>query len=305
MAFQPAYLTLYQTGELFARIAQAEAMLAECRVCPRECGVDRSAGALGQCQVGAAPMVSACHPHTGEEPPLVGFFGSGTIFFTSCNLGCIYCQNYDISHHRHGEVVSTEALAGMMVALQNRGCANINLVTPTHQVPQILAALPDAIERGLCVPLVYNCGGYEAVESLRLLDGVVDLYMPDLKYADAEVGRRLSGVSDYPQRARAAVAEMHRQVGDLVVDRRGVARRGLIVRHLVLPGGLAGTAAIARFLAEEISTATYLNLMDQYHPCHEAFAHPLLRRRITSAEFAAAVDAVRNAGLTRVEGVAA
>jgi len=305
MAFQPAYLTLYQTGELFARLAQAEAMLGECRVCPRGCAVDRTAGVLGQCQVGAAPMVSAYYPHTGEEPPLVGAFGSGTIFFTSCNLRCIYCQNYDISHRRHGEVVSTETLAGMMVALQNRGCANINLVTPTHQVPQILAALPDAIEHGLCVPLVYNCGGYESLETLRLLDGVVDLYMPDLKYADAEVGRRLSGVSDYPQRARAAVAEMHRQVGDLVVDRRGVARRGLIVRHLVLPGGLAGTAAMARFLAEEISTATYLNLMDQYHPCHEAFAHPLLRRRIASAEFAAAVDAVRDAGLTRVEGAAA
>jgi len=304
MAFQPAYLTLYQTGELFARIDAAQAMLGECRVCPRECRVDRTAGALGQCQVGAAPMVSAYHPHTGEEPPLVGAFGSGTIFFTSCNLGCIYCQNYDISHHRHGEVVSTEALAGMMVALQNRGCANINLVTPTHQVPQILAALPDAIEHGLGVPLVYNCGGYESLATLRLLDGVVDLYMPDLKYADAEVGRRLSGVRDYPRRARAAVAEMHRQVGDLVVDRRGVARRGLIVRHLVLPGGLAGTAAIAHFLAEEISTATYLNLMDQYHPCHEAFAHPLLRRRIAGAEFAAALDAVRDAGLTRVEGAA-
>jgi len=304
MAFHPAYLSLYQSGELSARIERAEALLRECRVCPRECRVDRSAGALGQCQVGAAPMVSAYHPHTGEEPPLVGFFGSGTIFFTSCNLGCIYCQNYDISHHRHGEVVSTEALAGMMVALQNRGCANINLVTPTHQVPQILAALPKAVERGLCVPLVYNCGGYEALDTLHLLDGVVDLYMPDLKYADAEVGRRLSGVRDYPQRARAAVAEMHRQVGDLVVDRRGVAQRGMIVRHLVLPGGLAGTAAMARFLAEEISTSTYLNLMDQYHPCHEAFAHPQLRRRITSGEFAAAVAAVRDAGLTRVEGVA-
>jgi len=305
MAFQPAYLTLYQTGELFARIDEARAMLGECRVCPRGCEVDRTAGELGVCQVGAAAMVSAYHPHTGEEPPLVGFFGSGTIFFTGCNLACRYCQNADISHHRRGEVVSTEALAAMMVALQNRGCPNINLVTPTHQVPQILAALPEAIERGLCVPLVYNCGGYEAQETLRLLDGVVDLYMPDLKYADADVGRRLSGVPDYPQRARAAVAEMHRQVGDLVVDRRGLAQRGLIVRHLVLPAGLAGTAAVARFLAEEISPATYLNLMDQYHPCHEAFTHPLLGRRITGAEFAAAVDAARAAGLTRVEGVAA
>jgi putative pyruvate formate lyase activating enzyme len=305
MASQPAYLSLYQSGDLFARIDAAEQMLHECRVCPRGCGVDRTAGELGVCKVGSAPMVSAYHPHTGEEPPLVGFFGSGTIFFTSCNLGCIYCQNYDISHYRVGEVVSTEALATMMVALQNRGCGNINLVTPTHQVPQILAALPLAIERGLMVPLVYNCGGYEAVETLRLLDGVVDIYMPDLKYGDAEVGHELSGVPDYPQRAWAAVAEMHRQVGDLVVDRRGLAQRGLIVRHLVLPGGLAGTAAVARFLAEEISPSTYLNVMDQYHPCHEAFAHPLLRRRTTAAEFAAAVETVRAAGLTRLEGVPA
>ncbi|MGD2063663.1 MAG: radical SAM protein, partial [Nitrospirota bacterium] len=245
------------------------------------------------------------HAHTGEEPPLAGVFGSGTIFFTGCNLACVYCQNYDISHDRVGEVVSVEALAEMMVALQNRGCHNINLVAPTHQVPQILAALPSAIERGLMVPLVYNCGGYESLESLRLLDGVVDIYMPDLKYADADVGRELSGVPDYPQRSRAAVAEMHRQVGDLVVDRRGVAQRGLIVRHLVLPGGLAGTAAMARFVAEEISPSTYLNLMDQYYPCFMAFGHPLLARRATEREFAAAVLAVREAGLTRVEGIPA
>ena len=303
MAFQPAYLRLYQTGDLFARVDQAQELLGECSVCPRECRVDRTAGVLGKCKVGEAPMVSAYYAHTGEEPPLVGVYGSGTIFFTGCNLACVYCQNYDISHHRMGEVVSTEALAAMMVALQNRGCHNVNLVTPTHQVPQILAALPLAIERGLMVPLVYNCGGYESLESLRLLDGVVDIYMPDLKYTDPEVGRELSGVPDYPQRARAAVAEMHRQVGDLVVDRRGIAQRGLIVRHLVLPGGLAGTAAVARFLADEISPRTYLNLMDQYHPCFMAFDHPLLGRRLSEREFTEAVRAARDAGLTRLEGV--
>ena len=305
MAFQPAYQRLYQTGELFARIDGAQAMLRECRVCPRECGVDRTAGALGKCKVGTAPMVSAYHVHTGEEPPLVGIFGSGTIFFTGCNLACVYCQNYEISHYRAGHVVSTEELAAMMVALQNRGCHNVNLVTPTHQVPQILAALPSAIERGLMVPLVYNCGGYESLESLRLLDGVVDVYMPDLKYADAEVGRELSGVRDYPQRARAAVTEMHRQVGDLIVDRRGIAQRGLIVRHLVLPGGLAGTRFVARFLAQEVSRQTYFNLMDQYRPCFRAFDHPLLCRRPTEHEFAAAVRTVHRAGLSRVERIPA
>jgi putative pyruvate formate lyase activating enzyme len=305
MAFQPAYLRLYQTGELFERVDQARALLAECRVCPRECRVDRTAGALGKCRVGAAPMVSAHHAHSGEEPPLVGVYGSGTIFFTGCNLACVYCQNYDISHHRVGEVVSTEALAAMMVALQNRGCHNVNLVTPTHQMPQILAALPLAIERGLMVPLVYNCGGYESLHSLHLLDDVVDIYMPDLKYADPEVGRELSGVADYPQRAQAAVAEMHRQVGDLVIDRRGIAQRGLIVRHLVLPAGLAGTAAVARFLSQEISPGTYLNLMDQYHPCFMAFDHPLLGRRPTEREFADAVRTVREAGLNRVAGIPA
>jgi len=302
-SFKPAYLKFHQSGELSKRIKKAHQLLKECRICPRECRVNRLAGEKGVCRVGELPMVSSYHPHFGEERPLVGRGGSGTIFLTYCNLRCLFCQNYEISHLGEGREVSLEEFADMMVYLQKIGCHNINFVTPTHFVPQILAALPKAIENGLTVPLVYNCGGYESVEALRLLDGVFDIYMPDFKYGDSEVAQRFSKAKDYPEIAKAAFREMHRQVGDLVLDERGIALRGLLVRHLVLPEGLAGTREVMRFLVQEISPNTYVNLMDQYYPCYKAFDYPPLNRRITSAEFAQAVKIALEEGLHRLSGI--
>ena len=219
-------------------------------------------------------MVSSYGPHFGEEAPLVGRHGSGTIFFTYCNLQCVFCQNYAISQLGEGIAVSKEELARMMLSLQAKGCHNINLVSPTHVVPYILDALEIAVSAGLSLPLVYNTGGYDSVETLELLDGIVDIYMPDMKYSDERIAEQLSGVKDYPKLNRAAVKEMHRQVGDLQMDEQGVAGRGLLVRHLVLPNQLAGTREVVRFLAQEVSPNTYLNIMAQYHPCHKAFDVP-------------------------------
>jgi len=262
--------------------------------------VNRLAGEKGTCRVGRQAMVSSFGPHFGEESPLVGYYGSGTIFLTYCNLRCVFCQNYDISHLGHGHPVAPEQLANMMLALQARGCHNINFVTPTHVVPQLLEAIVLAAERDLNVPLVYNCGGYESVETLRLLDGVFDIYMPDFKYTEATVAKRLSGAEDYPLIVKAALKEMHRQVGDLVVDERGIALRGMIVRHLVLPNNLAGTEEAMRFLAEELSPHTYVNVMAQYRPCYRALEFPEIARRPAREEFRAAVQAALNAGLHRL-----
>jgi len=297
----PAYLDLYATGELGRRADAAAGLLEPCRVCPRECLAQRLRGERGVCRVGDQAMVSSYGPHFGEERPLVGVGGSGTIFLAHCNLCCVFCQNAEISQGDEGRTVSAGELAGMMLALQGMGCHNINLVTPTHQVPQILKALVAAAGDGLTLPLVYNCGGYESLEVLRLLDGVVDIYMPDFKYADAGIAREYSGVEGYPAVARAALAEMHRQVGDLVLDRRGIATRGLLVRHLVLPNGLAGTGEVVHFLAG-VSRGSYLNVMDQYRPCYRAHEHPPLSRRPTRAEIQEAVRMARAAGLTRLDG---
>ncbi|HIE51994.1 MAG TPA: radical SAM protein [Armatimonadetes bacterium] len=298
--FIPAYQRLQQSGELQRRVERALSLLRECRVCPRACGVNRLAGEKGTCRVGRQAMVSSFGPHFGEESPLVGYYGSGTIFLTYCNLRCVFCQNYDISHLGHGHPVAPEQLANMMLALQARGCHNINFVTPTHVVPQLLEAIVLAAERDLNVPLVYNCGGYESVETLRLLDGVFDIYMPDFKYTEATVAKRLSGAEDYPLIVKAALKEMHRQVGDLVVDERGIALRGMIVRHLVLPNNLAGTEEAMRFLAEELSPHTYVNVMAQYRPCYRALEFPEIARRPAREEFRAAVQAALNAGLHRL-----
>ncbi|MCL4535025.1 MAG: 4Fe-4S cluster-binding domain-containing protein [Bacteroidetes bacterium] len=295
----PAYLDLYRSGELARRVERARRGLARCVLCPRVCAVDRLAGERGKCRTGRRAVVWSCHPHFGEEPPLVGQGGSGTIFFSACNLECIYCQNYEISQLDEGSEVTDDQLASMMLRLQAMGCHNINLVSPSHVVAQILAALLVAVERGLRLPLVYNTGGYDSLVALRLLDGVVDIYMPDMKYADAATGERLSGVAHYPPVNRRAVQEMHRQVGDLEVDERGVARRGLLVRHLVLPGGLAGTEEIVGFLAREISPNTYVNVMDQYHPCHKAHRIAPLARPTMVAEYLEAVHLARRAGLRR------
>ncbi len=299
--FEPAYVALLRSGELKRRVAEAYERLRECDLCARECGVNRREGEVGVCRTGERAVVCSHHAHFGEENPLVGAHGSGTIFFSLCNLNCQYCQNYDISQVGTGREVEPEALAAMMLQLQAESCHNVNFVSPSHVVAQILAGVLIAAAAGLRLPLVYNTGGYDSMAALRLLDGVFDMYMPDMKYADEVVGRRYSKVKDYPTVNRAAVKEMHRQVGDLVLDGRGVALRGLLVRHLVLPNGLAGTTEIARFLAEEVSRDTYINVMDQYHPCYRANEYPALDRRITQAEYEEAVAAVRAVGLWRLD----
>lgn len=288
-------------GELAALAAKAGQMLAQCCLCPRNCGVDRTQGRAGRCRTGRSAVVTGYGPHYGEEDILVGRGGSGTIFFGGCNLNCVFCQNYETSQLADGREVTGGELARIMLALQARGCENINLVSPSHVVPAVLDALAVAVAGGLTLPLVYNTGGYDALPTLRLLDGVVDIYMPDMKYARADVGLALSGVPDYPEVNRAAVSEMHRQVGDLKVSVEGVARRGLLVRHLVLPGDLAGTAETMRWLAQEISPRTAVNVMKQYYPCYRAREHPPLDRSITAGEWAAALKAAREAGL-RVQG---
>jgi len=274
-------------------------MLRECRLCPRECGVDRLDGERGFCRAGAEPIVASWNVHPWEEPPISGTRGSGTIFFSGCTGRCLFCQNYPISQLGVGNAVSVQQLAEMMLELQDRGCYNINLVTPTHFVPQILAALERAIEGGLRLPLVYNTSGYEKVETLRLLDGVVDIYLPDTKYADDETARCLSGFVRYVEANHAALREMFRQVGDeLVLDGKGIAQRGLIVRHLVLPNELAGTREVLRWIAENLSPRVHVSLMDQYFPAHEAVGHPVLGRKITAEEYEEALLAFEEAGLT-------
>jgi len=298
MGVEAAYLGLVRSGELKRRVAAACARLEACDLCGRECGVNRRESSAGAgCRTGERAVVSSYGPHFGEEEPLVGSGGSGTIFFTWCNLRCQFCQNYNISQEGDGDEVEPEELARMMLTLQAQGCHNINLVSPSHVVAQILAGLLIAAEAGLRLPLVYNTGGYDSLKTLALLDGVVDIYMPDMKYADAGVGQRLSKVGDYAAINQAAVKEMHRQVGDLAVDAQGVAQRGLLVRHLVLPEGLAGTDQVVRFLRDEISPNTYINVMAQYRPCYRTYDLPPLDRRPTASEYAKAVRLAEEAGL--------
>jgi putative pyruvate formate lyase activating enzyme len=298
---QPGYLSLFDSGELTNRLELALDRLRCCELCPRHCRVDRLAGELGICRTGRQAQVAGYEPHFGEEEPLVGSGGSGTIFFAQCNLFCVFCQNYEISHGGAGVETSDGQLAAMMVSLQKQGCHNINLVSPSHVAPQILAALPLAAARGLCVPLVYNSSGYDSVETLQLLDGVVDIYMPDFKFWLQESGKRYAKAPDYPARAKDALREMHRQVGDLVLDENGRAVKGLLVRHLVMPEGVAETAAIMRFLVAEISADTYVNIMDQYRPCGQACDFPPLNRMISADEYRQAVESARQAGLWRFD----
>ncbi len=294
----PAYLELQRSGELKKRAAELNDQLSSCRLCPRECDANRRRGKKGDCSAPARARISSAFPHFGEEKPLVGSRGSGTIFFSHCSLLCIYCQNWDISHKGSGYLVSPQGLADEMIRLQKRGCHNINLVTPTHFLPAIVSALDLAAGRGLSIPTVYNTGGYEKVETLRLLEGIIDIYMPDYKYDDGEYGARYSqGAADYPEKARAALKEMHRQVGQLKIDDRGLARYGLLVRHLVLPDEIAGTAGFAEFLARDISPHTYVNIMGQYRPAYLAKKYPELARGITVREFRRAMDQARAAGL--------
>ncbi|ABK15147.1 radical SAM protein [Methanothrix thermoacetophila] len=283
--------------ELQSRAEEAIRRLEHCEICPRRCGVNRIEGELGFCRTGRLAKVSSAGPHYGEEPPLVGYHGSGTIFFAGCNLACVFCQNYEISQLDMGVEVTAERLAGIMMHLQLTGCHNINLVTPTHVVPQILEALVIASEMGLSIPLVYNSGGYDSVDTLRLLDGIVDIYMPDAKYGSDEMAMRYSNAPGYVGVMKAAIKEMHRQVGDLVIE-NGIAVRGLLVRHLVLPDNLAGTDEVVRFISE-LSKNTYINIMDQYRPEYRADRYRELSRRITLSEYREALRLARAAGLSR------
>jgi len=284
--FEPAYLQLVRTGELAARVRVAYEHLEQCDLCAHHCGVHRHVTTQGAvCRTGARAIVASYGAHFGEEPPLVGRGGSGTIFFAWCNLRCVYCQNYEISQLGEGTEVEPEDLAATMLRLQARGCHNINFVSPSHVVAPILAATLIAARAGLRVPIVYNTGGYDSPAALALLDGVVDIYMPDAKYADAEIARKYSKVRDYPAINRAAIKEMHRQVGDLQLDENGLATRGLLIRHLVLQNDLAGSRETLRWLAQEISPQTYVNIMAQYRPCYKAHEYPELNRTVTLREF--------------------
>ncbi|RJP68204.1 MAG: radical SAM protein [Candidatus Abyssobacteria bacterium SURF_17] len=285
--------------QLAERADRALARLESCDLCPRNCGVNRLEDELGFCRTGRNALLSSYGPHFGEEAPLVGAHGSGTIFFAGCNLGCIFCQNYDISHLLHGAPVTAEELVDVMLELQRKGCHNINFVSPSHVAAQMLEALAIAHERGLRAPLVYNCGGYDSLETLKLLDGVIDIYMPDAKYADEKIAMEFSRAPNYPEIMKAALKEMHRQVGDLEVDERGVAVRGMLIRHLVLPNGLAGTQEIVQFIARELSVNSYVNVMAQYHPVYMAYEHRSLNRRITRTEYLEALDMASASGLHR------
>lgn len=265
-------------------IKQLWDMTNPCMLCPRQCKVNRNKDETGFCGIGDKPVVSSIGPHFGEESVLVGRGGSGTIFFAGCNLGCVFCQNFDISHQRCGRQITIEQLAQSILELQSCGCININFVTPTHVIPAIVSAIQMARKNGLTLPTVYNTGGYDSVETLKLLDGFIDIYMPDMKYSDSKIAGELSDAPDYPEVNFAAVKEMHRQVGDLQIE-HGLAARGLLVRHLVLPENLAGSFNVIDFLAEQISPSTTINVMDQYRPCYKASSHPKINRRLTQEEF--------------------
>ncbi|QPJ61994.1 MAG: radical SAM protein [Candidatus Nitronauta litoralis] len=301
--FEPAYMELFRSGELYRRSRQGLRHLEKCRVCPRDCDVNRLSNEWALCKTGRYAWVSSYFPHFGEEGCLKGANGSGTIFFSMCNLKCVFCQNYDISQQQDGMEATPEVLANMMMELQTKGCHNINFVTPEHVVPQILEALPMAVQMGLRLPLVYNTGAFDSMESLKLMEGVVDIYMPDFKYWTAEDSAKYLKATRYPQVAREVVREMHRQVGPLTFDENGLAKRGVLVRHLVMPDSLENTKSIMQFLSDELSPDTYVNVMDQYRPAGKVTPErfPTLARRTTNEEHDQAVEITREAGLTRID----
>jgi len=294
------YLSLYRSGELARRAAALEARLANCDICPRACGVNRSGGETGYCRSASLPVVTSVLAHHGEEPVLSGRRGSGTIFFGNCNLRCRYCQNYQISQElgeRSRYETDIPTLASHMLRLQDEGCHNINFVSPSHFVPQIVAAVLAAIPRGLSVPLVYNSSGYDALETIRQLDGIIDIYLPDLRYGSDDHARKYSDAPGYPETARAAIREMYRQVGELKTDETGIAERGLIVRHLILPNDISGSRDCLEWLAQELSPRVAVSIMSQYHPCYHAFSEPQIARRITGSEYEKVVEIVTELGL--------
>lgn len=299
--FEPAYIETFKKGSLASKIQKAREILKCCTLCPRQCKVDRTTGETGVCKTGERAYVSSFNAHFGEEDPLVGTYGSGTIFFTHCNLMCIFCQNYDISHLGQGEEISDEQLADIMLWLQKNRCHNINFVTPSHVVPQILSALEVAVPRGLSLPLVYNTGGYDSVDTLKLLDGVFDIYMPDFKFWDPAIAKAACNAENYPEVAQQALMEMHRQTGDLVMDDTGIAQRGILLRHLVLPSGLSGTREIMRFIARRVSKNTYVNIMSQYRPCGRAGDIKELSVHPSNKDYETAVQAAEEEGIKRLD----
>ena len=294
-----SYVELYERGILKKRKEELYKLLEKCHLCPRKCLVSRLQDERGFCEAGKRVAVSSYNLHFGEEPPISGYRGSGTIFFTHCNLRCCFCQNYPISQLGNGQEVEISQLAEMMVKLQKLGAHNINFVTPTHFVPQIVEALELAVREGLNIPLVYNSGGYDSVETLKLLDGVVDIYMPDAKYSSPQSARTYSRAADYFEVNRKALLEMHRQVGDLKMDRDGIAKRGLLIRHLVMPEDVAGSRKVLEFIARNISKNTYMSIMAQYHPAHLAFEFPELTRRISNREYETVLRMADELGLER------
>ncbi len=300
--WRPAYERLEEEGRFAARVERADAILERCELCPRRCGVNRKKGERGFCRAPAEAVLFSAHPHFGEEEALVGSRGSGTIFFSNCNLRCIFCQNWPISHEGRGQTTSDEALADLMLGLQRIGCHNINLVTPTHVMPNILGATRIAARKGLQIPLVYNTSGYERLEILKLLDGIVDIYMPDLKYMDPKMAAKYSaGAADYPEVTQRAILEMHRQVGGLAVNPQGIALRGVIIRHLVMPNRVAGTHQFVEWVAENLPRTTYVNIMAQYRVEYKAYEYPEIARGITSEEFVEAMNWAEKAGLTNLD----
>jgi putative pyruvate formate lyase activating enzyme len=298
----PAYAVLEDQGKLAPRIKQAQAIFEECRLCPRECGVNRLAGEKGFCRSTAKPMVYSAHPHFGEEVSLVGKNGSGTIFFSSCNLRCVFCQNWPISHEGRGKEISDDKLADLMLYMQHIGCHNINLVTPTHVMPNILHATRLAHLKGLQIPLVYNTSGYESVEMLKLLDGVVDIYLPDMKFMDAgQAEIYMAGAADYPEMGKNGLLEMHRQVGLHKTDEDGIAVRGVMIRHLVMPNRVAGTKKFVRWVAANLPKSTYVNIMHQYHVDYKAFEYPKIQRSINAEEYIEAMAWAEKYGLTNLD----
>lgn len=298
----PAYGHLAQAGKLAQRVEEAYSIFEECQLCPRRCGVNRLNGERGFCRAPAKLMVYAAQPHYGEEISLVGRNGSGTIFFSNCNLRCVFCQNWPIALAGRGEQIDDEQLAGMMIHLQKISCHNINLVTPTHVMPNILNATQIAYKRGLRIPLVYNTSGYERIEIMKLLDGIVDIYLPDMKYMDADQAAKYSsGASDYPEETQKAVIEMHRQVGEHQINRQGVAIRGLMIRHLVMPNRVAGTEKFVKWVAENLPKSTYVNIMHQYHVDYKAFEYPAIWRGITREEYLEAMGWAEEYGLTNLD----
>lgn len=297
----PSYLELEKKGLLSERVEKLYSLYENCHLCPRDCRVDRTKGETGNCQATSKVKVSSAGPHFGEEAPLVGQRGSGTIFFSNCGLRCVFCQNYKISIEGEGVEISDKRLAETMIKVQKMGCHNINLVTPTYYLPSIVSAIQIAIPMGLSIPMVYNTGGYEKLETLQLIDGIIDIYLPDCKYMDSEYAAKYSdGAYSYPYYAKTALKEMYRQVGDLKADSRGIAERGLMVRHLVMPNRIAGTEKFLKFVAENLSKTTYINIMRQYRPEHKAFEYPEIARRIKSSEYSETLEWAKKYGLNRL-----